>query len=247
MAGEENLRNLYEFLPTGIDIYGLWFVDGLNVGVVEKIAGATIHLDGKGGVKPSDPKNVKGNIFKRLATEHEKEHVAQVEKDAGEYIAYKPIFRYYEIKNNKLVKRNGEFVCSWAYYRRIGLKDKQLKLVKEPNIKKQPKQEYWPDRTAIQYSSLKERNEKELGPTKNELRKVEKANAKNKMARINALKSVIAIYEKPGDGKNVPNWDSYISQYESEMKKLNMAKGNENVQWEWFNESHVHPELKNGI
>lgn len=248
MAGEENLRNLYEFLPTGIDIYGLWFVDGLNVGIVEKMAGSTIYLNGNGGIIPGDIKNIVGATYQKFAREHEKEHVEQVKKDAGEYIAYKPIFRYYEIKNGKLVKRNGNFVCSWAYYRRIGLEDKQLKLLKEPNIKKQLKQEYWPNRTAIQYSSIKEKNEKELSPTTNELNKVIKEkNGQYKTRRVKTLQSVIETYKKPGDPRNVQNLDNYILQYKNEAKKLNEAKGNENVEWEWFNENHVHPELKNGI
>lgn len=241
MVGEENLKNLYSFLPTGIDVCGLWFVIGDKVNKNQRSFGGTIFLDGKGGIDKTALGVVASGPWRKFALEHEEEHIQQVQQDAGNYIYYKPYFRLYKIEKGKLVKKNGDFVCSWAYYN-------INKLTKEQN-KINDNLEFWPRDTRIWYTSNKEQKDKELGPTIREMNKVDKAKGGKKHDRKKALQNQIKIYEKINDNDTKVNviWEAYMKQYEKERDKLKNAQGSEEAPWKWYNEAHVHPDLINMI
>lgn len=241
MAEEHNLKNLYTFLPTGIDVCGLWFVVGDKVNKNQRSFGGTIFLDGKGGIDKTALGVVASGPWRKFALEHEEEHIQQVQQDAGNYVYYKPYFRLYKIEKGKLVKKNGDFVCSWAYYN-------INKLTKEQN-KINNNLEFWPQDTKIRYTSNKEQKDKELGPTIREMNKVDKAKGGKKHDRKKALQDQIEIYEKISDNDTKVNviWEAYMKQYEKERDNLKNAQGSEEAPWKWYNEAHVNPDLINII
>lgn len=241
MAGERNLKNLYMFLPTGIDVHGLWFVVGDKVNKNKKSFGGTIFLDGKGGIDKTALGVTASGPWREFALEHEEEHIQQVQQDAANYIYYKPYFRLYKIEKGSLVKKNGDFVCSWAYYDISKLKKEQNKI--NENL------EFWRQDTRIWYTSNKEQKDKEMGPTVREMNKVDKAKGGKKKARKEALQNQIKIYENISDSDTKVNiiWEAYMKQYKKEQEKLKNAQGGEEAFWKWYNEAHVHPDLSNTI